>query len=189
MKIDILQLGFLATNCSIVYDEAGNAAVIDPADRCDAILAHLAEKQLTCRTVLITHGHPDHTGALTALKEATGAEICVGAADAYRLPAAADRLLQDGDTVQVGALEFSVIATPGHTEGGVCYLLEDVLFAGDTLFYESVGRTDFPGGDTAVLMQSLQKLKALPYEDLHVIPGHHEFTTLAHERAHNPYLR
>ncbi|MBR5502177.1 MAG: MBL fold metallo-hydrolase [Oscillospiraceae bacterium] len=189
MKVDILQLGFLATNCSIVYDENGDAAVIDPADRCDAILAQLAEKKLTCRAILITHGHPDHTGALAALKEATGATVCVGEADEYRLPMKADRLLQDADTVQVGKLQFTVIATPGHTEGGVCYLLEDVLFAGDTLFCESVGRTDFPGGDTAVLMQSLQKLKALPYEDLHVIPGHHEFTTLAHERAYNPYLR
>lgn len=189
MNVDILKLGFLATNCSIVYDENGDAAVIDPAEHADTILAQLKKKNLTCRSILITHGHPDHTGALAELKSATGAEVCVGEGDAYRLPIAADRLLQDGDAVQVGRLHFSVIATPGHTEGGVCYLLEDTLFAGDTLFYESVGRTDFPGGSTAVLMQSLKKLKELPYDDLKVIPGHEELTTLAHERTHNPYLR
>ena len=209
MKIYRMVLGPVSTNTYLVADDAGNTAVIDPADRPNDIIAHLRAKNLTPRAILLTHGHFDHIGAIKGLKEAyPDLPVIIGRDDEYRLkeselrkeswltPAmmeqytglAATRTLCDGDTIDVGALHFDVITTPGHTEGGVTYRCGDYLFTGDTLFCGSIGRTDFAGGNYAQLISSLKKLAQLP-GDYTVLPGHDMDTTLEAERKTNYYVK
>ncbi len=204
MKIVMMPVGMLEVNCCIVASEQGNAAVIDPGGEAGRILDYLESNGLTVKKILLTHGHFDHIGGVKALKDATDAELCIHEADASMLtdaarnmsavfgtpyaPVAADRLLRDGDSVALDELCFQVIHTPGHTPGSVSYLTGETLFSGDTLFRESIGRTDFPGGDSHEIMESLKKLRGLP-GDYTVLSGHGEKTTLSWEREHNPYLR
>ena len=204
MIIKLLVVGPLASNCYIVGDEATNEGVIvDPADEAEIILQSVAEFGLTIRSIILTHGHPDHIAALKEVKEATGAEIAVHTGDSeyHRQQALAltfgfhcpsppppDRLLKDGDSLDVGELRFKVIHTPGHTPGGICLFGHGVLFSGDTLFNRGIGRYDLPGGDYAQLMNSLQAtLMALPDETI-VYPGHGPKTTIGAERRDNPFL-
>ena len=204
MIIKLLVVGPLASNCYIVGDEATNEGVIvDPADEAEIILQSVAEFGLTIRSIVLTHGHPDHIAALKEVKEATGAEIAVHTSDSeyhrqqalaltfgFRCPSLPppDRLLKDGDSLDIGELHFKVIHTPGHTPGGICLLGHGVLFSGDTLFNYGIGRYDLPGGDYAQLMNSLQAtLMALPDETI-VYPGHGPKTTIGAERRDNPLL-
>ncbi len=204
MIIKLLVVGPLASNCYIVGDEATKEGVIvDPADEAEIILQSVAEFGLTIRSIILTHGHPDHIAALKEVKEATGAEIAVHTSDSeyhrqqalaltfgFRCPSLPppDRLLKDGDSLDIGELHFKVIHTPGHTPGGICLLGHGVLFSGDTLFNYGIGRYDLPGGDYAQLMNSLQAtLMALPDETI-VYPGHGPKTTIGAERRDNPLL-
>ncbi|HET6478189.1 MAG TPA: MBL fold metallo-hydrolase [Dehalococcoidales bacterium] len=204
MIMKLLVVGPLASNCYIVGDEATKEGVIvDPADESEIILQSVAEFGLTIRSIILTHGHPDHIAALKEVKEATGAEIAVHTSDSeyHRQQALAltfgfscptppppDRLLNDGDSIDIGELHFKVIHTPGHTPGGICLLGHGVLFSGDTLFNYGIGRYDLPGGDYAQLMNSLQTtLMALPDETI-VYPGHGPRTTIGAERRNNPFL-
>ncbi len=193
MKTDAIQVGRLATNCYVVSDEKGLCAVIDPGDEADKIKSFLDANSLRCECIFITHGHPDHIDGLARLKELTGACVVANAADAKRIENRAgvkpDMLCRDKDEIRLSdGLTFTVLETPGHTPGGVCYICGDAMYCGDTVFFESVGRTDFPGGSFDTLRESLDKIAALPYEDLYLYPGHMESTTLAHERAHNPFF-
>ena len=154
------------TNCYIVSDDEGNAAVIDPASDADRILE--AAAGLKVEKILITHGHSDHIGAAADLKDRTGAEIIANKKDAYRMHFDIDVNAEEGMTVECGSLRFTVIETPGHTEGGVCY--------------------DLGGCNIYMLLKSLKKIADLPYEDLAVYPGHMEPTTLLRERTDNPFL-
>ena len=176
------------TNCYIVWDEELNAAVIDPASEADRIMKVIEENSLHVSHILITHGHSDHIGAAAELKDMTGALIAANERDAYRMHFDIDINAEEGLEIKCGKLVFKVIETPGHTEGGVCYLCDDCLFSGDTLFSGSIGRTDLGGGNIFTLMGSLKKLVELPYDDLTVYPGHMEPTTLSRERATNPFL-
>ncbi len=204
MNITYFTVGNLGTNCYIVSDDGGHAAIIDPGGDAKRILNAVKCKDLTVDYVLLTHAHFDHIMAAEELRADTGAQLCVGAGDAPMLADAqfnlsamvypewaveltADRLLVDGDTVCFGDEILTVLETPGHTRGGVCYLGEDVLFSGDTLFAGSIGRTDLPGGDMSVLRRSLARLTELA-DDLTVYPGHGEETTLSFEKSANPYL-
>ncbi len=187
VNISVLPLGSLYTNCCIV-DDGQVCAVIDPAADGGRIYEFLTGRGLRCAAVLLTHGHADHTGGLSELVRLTGAPLCMGEGDVYRSPEKPARTVGDGDIIAAGGLSFAVVSAPGHTEGGVCYIIGDTMFAGDTLFRDSVGRTDLPGGDYATLRRTLVKLRDLPYDDLRVIPGHGEETTLAHERAYNPFI-
>ena len=199
MQIYTVPAGMLRANSYIVTENGTDAVLID----CGGAqpLAFARQKGLNIRSVLLTHGHFDHIAGCAEL-QAAGAQI--GCAEAekslitspanlaaemgVRIPAfSVDFTFQDGDELDLCGLKFTVLATPGHTPGGVCFLCGDSLFTGDTLFCESVGRTDFPGGSTSQLRESVKKLLALP-GNLTVYPGHDEPTTLEHERMFNPFV-
>lgn len=208
MLIKDLVVGPIGANCIILGCEATReAAVIDPGDDADRILKALAEEKLTVTAIINTHGHFDHVGANKRLKEATGADIMIHDADASMLQELsvtamafglraensppADRLLADGDTITFGEKSLTVLFTPGHTPGGVTFYCkeEKVAFAGDTLFYGSIGRTDLPGGNYATLISSIKtKLFALP-DDTVVYTGHGPKTTIGTEKQYNPFLK
>ena len=205
MIVDKLELGPFATNCYIVGSESNREGmIVDPADKAKEILKKVEDLQLDIKLITLTHGHIDHIGALKKIKEATGAEVAIHGDDAkslrnqlmrmlfgffYPTPPPPDRVLKDGDSIEVGDLHFSVLHTPGHTPGGICLLGEGVVFSGDTLFNHSVGRTDLPGGSYNKLMNSIQtRLMTLPDETI-VYPGHGPETTIGAERKGNPYLQ
>ena len=193
MLIKTLTVGHLATNCYVVTDEDSLlCAVIDPGDESGTILDYLEDNKLQCKAILLTHGHFDHTGAVAAVMEETGAELYMHLNDCGEWPNKFDapdgtHFYDDGDSVTVGALRFNVIATPGHTPGGVTLQCGDALFTGDTLFRDTCGRTDLEGGDTQTILRSLRRIAMLPGE-YDVYPGHMEPTTLDRERHFNHYV-
>ena len=185
----------------------GEAVVIDPAWEGEELAQSFAAAHPGVRIVAIvcTHGHADHVGGVAGMRRTLGPEVpyLLPADDAHMPavniahqrsawgietedPGTPDRLIGEGDTIPFGTAALQVIATPGHTPGGVCFRTEGALFTGDTLFLESVGRTDFPGGSAAQLRQSVRRLLAIE-GDLAVYPGHDDPTSLAHERRYNPF--
>ena len=204
MIIRPMPVGPLQANCFIVgCDQTHQAAVIDPGGDVDKILLALAGEQLTVKAIINTHGHFDHVSGNKQLKAATGADLMIHPKDAPMLSQLAsgaamwgmqsedspepDRLLEDGDTVQVGQITFKVLYTPGHTPGGISLYADKSVFVGDTLFAGSIGRTDFPGGDFETLIRSIHtKLFTLP-DDVAVYTGHMEPTTIGKEKRYNPF--
>ena len=193
MLIKTLEVGHLGTNCYVVTDESSLlCAVIDPGDESGTILDYIEDNKLQCRAILLTHGHFDHVGAVKAVMEETGAALYMHKNDCGEWPNKFDapegtHFYDEGDCVEVGALTFRVLFTPGHTEGGVTLMCADALFTGDTLFKDSCGRTDLPGGDMPTEAKSLRRL-ALLEGDFDVYPGHMEATTLDRERRFNRYV-
>jgi len=187
-----LSVGMLGTNCYIVASEStGEGMVIDPGDEAKKILRLIKELKLKIKLIVITHGHPDHMDALEEVYRSTGAKLAIHQNDADDLPAGltADILLKGGEMLSVGELRFLVLHTPGHSPGGICLYGNGVLFCGDTLFNNSVGRTDFPGGSARQLIDSIiTKLMVLP-ENTVVYPGHESITSIGEEKRHNPFLR
>lgn len=188
MKIKTIATGMIQENCYVVSDENGRTAVIDPGDDARKIKRYIDDNALDVQWILITHPHFDHIGALAAVKEHTGAKVAIGRRDADGIRFTPDLACAEGDVIDAEDLRFTVVETPGHTRGGVCYICGGSMFSGDTLFYESIGRTDLPGGDFGSMRATLIKLRDLPYSDLDIYPGHMEKTTLAHERRHNPFM-
>ena len=206
MKIIKLEVGQLGANCYIVYCEKTlQGAVIDPGGNGKEIIAILKRNHIKLACILNTHGHADHITANDEIKEATGAPVFIHGADAKMLTSAqgnlslyignnltckpADRLLTDGEMIKVGEIEFQVIHTPGHTLGGICFKADDNLFCGDTLFKQSIGRTDFPGGSHSQLINSIKnKIMILPDQTI-VLPGHGDTTTVGDERYSNPFIQ
>ena len=203
LEVKNLTLGAYQTNTYIVHDsESRTCAVIDPGYEPERVLAAVQDQGLTVDAVLLTHGHFDHVGGVQEIVEKTGCKLWMSESDWSQFPnpvtaffypiANCDftevNFCEDGEIIHAGGLTFTVIATPGHTWGSVCYLCENTLFSGDTLFAGSCGRTDLPGGDWATIQASLHWLAELP-GDYRVFPGHGEETTLAQERQYNPYLR
>lgn len=206
VTVDSLALGPVSANTYIVTDDAtGETAVIDAGACTNKLLDKLKGKNV--RYILLTHGHYDHILGVPALKAHTGAEVLIHKADAdcfwdtekslasfdhsfSQTPMKADRLLSDGEEIHLGETVLSVLHTPGHTKGGVCYIdyQDRLIFSGDTLFCLTAGRTDFPGGSFEELMASLITLRNLP-GDYIVYPGHNRATTLEHERVRNRYMR
>ncbi len=205
MFLKKIVIGMLGVNCYLV-GEPDELLAIDPGGSADEICAFLDSHEYQVKHIVLTHCHFDHMLAANALKEKTGATIFTGlnekenllnssinlTARFTRTPVSldADRYVSDGDIISSGNYVFSVIETPGHTSGGVCLYCEDesILFSGDTLFCESVGRSDFPTGDQRALISSIQnKLFSLP-EETRIFPGHGEETSIAHEKIHNPYI-
>ena len=192
MTIDRLTLGNYQVNCYIV-SENGLGVIIDPGYEPETIRSFLEEKGIEPRAILLTHGHFDHVGAVKALAEEENVPVYLHPADRalprpLTRPMGATQSVEDGATVTAAGLSFSILHTPGHTKGSVCYLLGDIMFAGDTLFAGSCGRTDLPGGSRRELRASLNKLAGLP-GDYTVYPGHGDATTLEWEKRNNPYLK
>ncbi len=204
---EILPVGALRCNCSIFGEETTKEAmVIDPGDNIPQILGILAKHGLRVTAIVITHAHIDHIGGAQKLKNATGAPVYMNPNDSElsdRLDVQAawlgmeepenpgiDVPARDGDTLAVGATAFHVLHTPGHTQGSICLWIpgENKLVAGDTLFRDSVGRTDLPGGDGPQIIASIKsKLLTLPEETV-VIPGHGSATTIGREKRLNPFV-
>lgn len=205
MILEPLVVGPLQVNCYIVACESSKeAVVIDPGEEGERILARIAARGLQLKMIINTHGHFDHVGANYLLVEKSGAELLIHSADAVLLPRAKEhgrkygldvqvspsptRLLHGNEKLSVGTLAIQVIATPGHTPGGISLLIGEHLFSGDTLFADSVGRTDLPGGDHKTLVSSIrQGLFILPDATL-VHPGHGPDTTIGREKKLNPYV-
>jgi glyoxylase-like metal-dependent hydrolase (beta-lactamase superfamily II) len=201
MKITSLQVGSIGTNCYLVCDEAAKVcAIVDPGDDAHRVADAVKETGCTPVCILLTHGHYDHTGGVAGLKALWPAlPVYLNARDLHPLDDPRARYLfpdlgvetvnyDEGDTVAVGGLTFSVLATPGHTPGGVTLRCGDVLVCGDTLFAGSMGRTDLAGGSDADMTASLRRLASLP-GNYRVLPGHMDASDLDTERRVNPYLR
>ena len=198
MLVKTIPVGQLETNCYVVTDETSmDCAVIDPGDESNAILNYLEEHKMTCRAILITHGHWDHTGAANAIVEETGADLYIHQLDTTSDPMEArykylasdnTRFYDEGDEIHIGSLVFRVMFTPGHSPGGVTLVCEDAVFCGDTLFRGSCGRTDLPGGDINEELRSILRICKLPGE-YDIYPGHMDSTTLERERNFNYYCR
>lgn len=198
MKVKLLRVGPIGTNCYILEDDQTNlAAVIDPGDEPELIQEALEKEGVEVRYLLLTHGHYDHTTAVPALHRVyPQADIYIHQADAngagstlFPLAGEVDdlKLYDEGDVIRLGDHEIQVLHTPGHSPGSVTLKVEDVLFTGDTLFAGSCGRTDLRGGSYEQIMQSLKRLGELK-GDFHVCPGHEATSTLERERRNNPFL-
>ncbi len=205
---EILPVGMLQCNCSIFGDESTQEAiVVDPGDQIEDILSILTKHSLTVKAIVITHAHIDHIGGAAKLKAATGAPVYMNANDQElydHLDTQADWLgmrresrteidspAREGDSLTLGETALHVLHTPGHTKGSISLWIpsENKLVAGDTLFRDSIGRTDLPGGDTRQILSSIHtKLMTLP-ETAMVIPGHGPNTTIGREKERNPFLQ
>ncbi len=205
---EILPVGLLQCNCSIFGDEAsGEAIVIDPGDEIGRITAILDRHHLRVKAIIITHAHIDHIGGAQKLKAATGAPVYMNANDqelydhidmqagwlgmAVPEKTGVDVNAREGESVKLGPAEFRVLETPGHTQGSISVWIpaENKLVAGDTLFLDSIGRSDLPGGNSRQLLRSIHE-KLLPLDDtVVVIPGHGQNTTIGRERRRNPFLQ
>jgi glyoxylase-like metal-dependent hydrolase (beta-lactamase superfamily II) len=205
---EILPVGMLACNCSVFGDETTREGlVVDPGDEIERILEIIGRHGLTVKAIVVTHAHIDHIGGAQKLHRATGAPVYMSLddealQDALEIQAewlgmetpeavAIDVPANDGDRLAVGSTEFHVLHTPGHTRGSISLWIpgERKLVAGDTLFRDSIGRTDLPGGDGRLILKSIHdKLLGLP-EATVVIPGHGETTTIGREKERNPFLQ
>ena len=206
MKILAMEVGYIATNCYIVInEETHHGVIVDPGGDAGRIMDAVNKEGVTVDAIFLTHGHGDHIMALGEVKERTGAPVYISKEDETMLsdpnrslaafiggryvPACADKYFADGDEVEAAGMKFKVLATPGHTPGGVCLMTGDVVFCGDTVFAESIGRTDFPGGSYKQLLASI-KSKILPLaDDVKLLPGHGPATTVGWERRRNPFLQ
>ena len=206
MEIEQYCVGQVATNCYFAINgETKEMLVIDPGDSAKMLADKINQEGLKPQAILLTHGHFDHVMAAEELAGIFGVKIyahekvqdtlenpgknvslMVGGRDAYH----ADVYVKDEEVLELAGMKVKVLHTPGHTAGGCCYYLEEegALFSGDTLFCQSVGRTDFPGGSMSEIVRSIkEKLMALP-DEVRVYPGHMDLTTIGKERAYNPFL-
>lgn len=208
VRIDSVVVGAVSTNCYfLINPSSGETLIVDPGDKAEQISGFLQRENLKPAAILLTHGHFDHILAADTLREQFGipAYACEkerqvlgslsmnlsGRLLRHHYTMEADRYCHDGEVLQLAGFTIHVLETPGHTPGGCCYYLpsEEVLFCGDTLFYESIGRTDFEGGSYEALVSSVrEKLFVLPPQTV-CYPGHGEKTTIGHEKEHNPYVR
>ena len=206
LRIEQKVIGMVATNVYLgINTQTQEAFLVDPADMPEQIEGWIRQAGVTLKAILLTHGHFDHIGAVNVLRKNLQVPVYAMQAEKSVLDDAmlnlsgghgqgftvkGDRFLSDMDSISVAGFDMTVYHTPGHTRGGACYYIpeEKVLFSGDTIFCECVGRSDLPTGNHAELVRSARRmLDALP-EDVLIFPGHEESTTVAHEKAYNPYI-
>ena len=193
MNIHTLTLGNYQTN-TYILENGGHCAVVDPGYEPETILAFLKQKGLTLDAILLTHGHFDHVGAVRGLVAETSCRVYLHEAELSMPPmlTAGDLYhtdtYADGDTITVAGLPVQVLHTPGHTPGSVCLTVGDTMLSGDTLFASACGRTDLPGGSWVDMLKSLKRLSDIQ-QDLTVLPGHGESTSLTLEKRFNPYMQ
>lgn len=192
MIIKRFTVGWLSTNCYVVgCEETKEAVLIDPGveskREAGEILNFIEQNGFHIQYIINTHGHSDHISGNDVMKKATGAPLLIHESDASQVHA--DRKLRDGDVLHIGCLKLKVLHTPGHTKGGISLRGDNVVFTGDTLFPNSIGRTDFPGGSYEELIRSI-RTKLLPLPDsFKVYPGHESPTTIGKEKKYNPFLQ
>ena len=201
MEIRKVVAGIYGANCYIIMDNnTKEAVVLDPGGDVDDIIKAIDTIGAKVKYIFLTHGHLDHTSGVEELKAITKAVVCMSKADddlitegehlfGPLIEGGADKLLKQGDIIKISGLGFTCIDTPGHTPGGMCFLIENCVFTGDTLFAGSIGRTDFAGGDFNTIITSIKsKLLSLP-EDTIVYPGHGPCSTINNEKLKNPFLQ
>lgn len=205
MKVHMLSLGPLGANCYILETDQKNAIAVDIGGDPEILLRLLDQQGLHLDQILLTHGHYDHIGGVARVQQAAGVPVYIHEADLGMLtdeirslstpmgmqgfdPVPDAKPLTDGAHIRLDDVDLTVLHTPGHTPGSVCYLGNGLLLSGDTLFRQSIGRTDFPGGSMPQMRSSLTRLNHLT-GDLLIYPGHNGASTLDYEKEHNPYLR
>lgn len=206
IKIDHIPVGPFEVNCYVVYTKIDHAIVIDPGFDAQNIISWLEDKDIVPSAYLLTHGHMDHVSAVADLCDKWTVPVLINKSDLEwafsstnamppyyptpRKPRSAIRIINDGETITEHGLELQVISTPGHTQGSMCFILnkEGILFTGDTLFAGSVGRTDFPGGDSKTLSKSLALLKKLP-DSTKILPGHGPYSDIKTEKETNYFMQ
>lgn len=199
MQIKRIPAGVYAANCYILMDEeTKESAVIDPGGDADDLIKAIIDMKAEVKYILLTHGHTDHTGAAVQLKEEFNSPLYINEQDYEMInngefiygdiAGKVDQYINEGDILKLGNSEIKCILTPGHTPGGVCFLVDNMVFTGDTLFAGSIGRTDFAGGDFDTIIKSIKdKLMVLP-DDITVLPGHGTESSIGREKIHNPFL-
>lgn len=205
MILELIPVGQLQANCYIFGDkEDKQAVVIDPGDEGEKIFKLIKEKDYNIKYIIATHGHVDHISAIKYLKDKTNAKVIIHKNDADALinpqknlsvflgydsiQGAANIEVTGGEDLVIGKYKFKIIHTPGHTPGGICILLNKILFSGDTIFQRSIGRTDLPGGNHKELIKSIKEKIFTLEEDIIVYPGHGPKTSILEEKQHNPYF-
>ena len=192
-------------NCYIVYDDSLEGIVIDPGSDGEEIFDKIKKLGIRIKYILLTHCHYDHIEGLGILRKLTGAEVVASFECNLGIQSAsinlsmlfsdqiseepADLIINDSDIIKAGNMEIKVITTPGHTKGGVCFLIDNELFSGDTLFLRSVGRTDFPGGSSATLIKSIKEKLYTLDDDTIVHPGHGNDTKINYEKRYNMFVK
>ena len=205
LLIERIPAGIYAANCYVITcEETGKSAIIDPGGDANNILKFIEDQQLELSLILLTHGHGDHIGGIADILAKNKVPVMIHGEDAYLLKDAeknlssfmsgpnieieADRMLEDQDIIELGNLKLKVLHTPGHTLGSICIFCDDVVFTGDTLFANSIGRTDLEGGSFKSIIQSiLLKLYTLP-DETKVMPGHGPASTISIEKLTNPFV-
>lgn len=205
MIIKRLQAGIYGANCYIIHSDDGYSVVVDPAGDVGDIMTYIGDNSLKVEAIILTHGHGDHIGGVAELRNKLKVPVMIHADDEDMVKDGnlnlsssmamgdvsfePDRLLQDGDIIKIGEKELKIIHTPGHTKGGICLLIDDILITGDTLFQGSIGRTDLYGGDFDILMDSIMnKIMVLP-DETKIYPGHGAHSSIRAEKMNNPFIK
>ncbi len=205
--IKLSSLGLFGVNAYIAVSDKGNGVLIDAPEGANEILRKLETEKISLKMILLTHGHCDHIASAAQIARQTGAQVYIHSADLKKLindnlnlieyfslpPTEAvekAETVEDGQVLTLDEMDFEILHTPGHTSGSVCYILNDSMFCGDTLFSGSIGRTDMPDGDSRIMKDTLDMLREFdPKTDYRLLPGHGENSTITTERKSNPFLR
>lgn len=201
MKIKRIPAGIYGANCYILFDEDTRVGcVIDPGGDEDILIKEIDKTDIEIKFILLTHGHTDHVEAVNAIKREYNVPVYIDGKDKELMrqrisvfgqlweTTSEDREIKDGDILKIAGLQIKCISTPGHTPGGMCFLVDNVVFTGDTLFYGSIGRTDFPGGSHKELINNIKTKLMVLKDDIIVLPGHERESSIKFERENNPFL-